>query len=719
MAIPDKGNQKRGERKGGSATERLKNLRSSLGKEPPASGVADSRAPRETPPKSAPRSPVAEAAGQRVAAREPVAQSRPAPTRGTLVRSMMARMDADPRPTAEPTRSAVVERKPKQRGPQEQTRRPTVQSEGAPRSSMPRPADVTPRPRRATQPQLGEQAETLPRPVPPSPNTTPSEPRDTRETPSVGERLSRVADAASRGSVADAAPVDPPIAGSRATRPAPDARPVTATSPASAKRAPSVAPSDEKPRRQPVAPPPLKAANAEIDPWSGVAKVASPDAVALPHGPSTVAAPGRSFDDLEPQKTPPFAGFEWNIASRYLRARRKEGFISVIAGFSLVGIALGVATLIIVMSVMTGFRETLIDQILGVDPHINVVTQQDRPFDDYDPMAQALRGVEGVTRVWPSVEGQVLASSATAHSGVIVRGVRRADMRNLKIVTEPEASVGSVENFVEDNGVAIGEGVARKLGLRLGDSVTLVSPDGDLTPFGVTPRSKSYPVLYIYKLGLNHYDSAFIYMPMEEAQLYFNKKGVVDSLNVLSANASEIEELEQPIRQAAKRSIGVLTWKDRQGSLIGALDVERNVMFLILTLIILVAALNIISGLVMLVKDKARDVAIMRTMGMSRGSVLRIFFICGASIGVVGAVVGTVLGVLFCLNIGAIQAAVETVTGPVFPAEVYGLSGLPARLQTGDVFLTLGIALTLSFLATLYPAWKAAKLDPVEALRYD
>ena len=413
-----------------------------------------------------------------------------------------------------------------------------------------------------------------------------------------------------------------------------------------------------------------------------------------------------------------FAGFEWDIASRYLRARRKEGFISVIAGFSLVGIGLGVATLIIVMAVMTGFRETLISQILGVNPHLNVTSQQER-FEDYDTLAIAIRQVDGIIHAAPTIEGQVLASSANGHSGVIVRGMRREDLAKLKVVTDPEASRGSLDTYGGDDGVAIGDGVARKLGLGIGDKITLISPDGDLTPFGITPRSKSYPIAYIFKLGLSQYDAAFVYMPLRESQLYFNKKGVVDSLEVTVADPEDVNDYVQPIRRASNQSIGVYTWKDLQGSLIGALDVERNVMFLILTLIILVAALNIISGLVMLVKDKARDVAILRTMGMSRGAVLRVFFICGASIGVIGSVFGTILGVLFCLNIGWIQDRVESVFGPVFPSDVYGLSGLPAVLEPGDVLFTLFMALFLSFIATLYPAWKAAKLDPVEALRYE
>ena len=443
-----------------------------------------------------------------------------------------------------------------------------------------------------------------------------------------------------------------------------------------------------------------------------------PDPARAPRTDAASAPPTFAPKPVRLATTRPFAGFEWDIASRYLRARRKEGFISVIAGFSLVGISLGVATLIIVMAVMTGFRETLVNQFIGVDAHVTA-TSQVGPMTEYDSLALAIRQVDGVIRAAPAIEGQVLASNGARYSGVFVRGIRREDLAQLKVVTEPEASVGSLDDFQGDDGIAIGDGVAQTLGIRLGDAITLVSPDGDMTPFGITPRSKSYPVTYIFKLGLTHYDNGLIYMPLRESQLYFNKKGQVDAVEVAVADPTQVEDYVQPIREGVNQSIGLRTWKDARGTFIAALDVERNVMFLILTMIILVAALNIISGLVMLVKDKARDVAIMRTMGMGRGSVLRIFFICGSSIGVIGSVIGCILGVLFCLNIAAIQAAVESVVGPVFPAAVYGLSGLPAELVASDVLKVLFMALGLSFIATLFPAWKAANLDPVDALRYE
>ncbi len=425
---------------------------------------------------------------------------------------------------------------------------------------------------------------------------------------------------------------------------------------------------------------------------------------------------------IKTAKTKAFAPFEWMIASRYLRARKKEGFVSVITGFSLVGIALGVATLIVVMAVMTGFRETLISQIIGGSPHINIVSQVG-PFENFDEVADQVRTVEGVENVVPVVQGQVLGTGNDRHTGVLVRGMRKEDLEQLIERAEPEVVNGSLERFVEDDGVALGADLAAKLGLRVGDFITMISPDGDITPFSVDPlpRVKDYRIIQTFKLGVQEIDYNVAFMTFGEAQLYFNKQEQADTLDVFVADAENVEKYSEPIHTAARSSIGLYTWKRQNGRLIGAINLERQVMFVILTMIILVASLNIISGLVMLVKDKARDIAIMRTMGMARGSILRIFFICGSSIGVIGSFLGVILGVLFVWNIHAIQGFVEWVTGTSVwdPNVRAGIAEIPAKLQFSDVALTLFIALGLSFIATLFPAWKAAKLDPVEALRYE
>jgi len=437
------------------------------------------------------------------------------------------------------------------------------------------------------------------------------------------------------------------------------------------------------------------------------------------------------ISNIRMAKTKPFAAFEWMIAGRYLGARKKEGFVSVIAGFSLAGIALGVATLIVVMAVMTGFRETLVSQIIGGSPHINVYSQSEN-FADYDALADQIRAVDGVTNVTPVVQGQVLATGNQRHSGVIVRGMRKADLERLIANAEPEVINGSLEKFVEDDGVALGADLAAKLGLRVGDFVTLISPDGDITPFQATPlpRVKDYRIIQTFKLGVQEIDYGVAFMPFEEAQIYFNKQKQADTLDVfvddpqrVSPSLANIEpgSYEDDIFRSARSSISVNNWMNLNGRLIGAINLERQVMFVILTMIILVAALNIISGLVMLVKDKARDVAIMRTMGMARGSILRIFFVCGSSIGVIGSILGVILGVTFVLNIHSVQGFVEWVTGTRVwdPSVRAGITEIPTKLQFSDVALTLFIALGLSFIATLFPAWKAAKLDPVEALRYE
>ncbi|WP_420409600.1 lipoprotein-releasing ABC transporter permease subunit [Hoeflea sp.] len=415
----------------------------------------------------------------------------------------------------------------------------------------------------------------------------------------------------------------------------------------------------------------------------------------------------------------PFSAFERMVAWRYLRSRRKEAFISVIAGFSFVGIMLGVATLIIVMAVMNGFRGELITRILGINGHM-VVQPIDRPLEDYAALAARFKGVDGVVNAIPLVEGQTLASGVGgAGTGALVRGVSAEDFQSMEIVSRNIQS-GDLVGFLAGEGVAIGSRMAQSLGLGAGDMITLVAPEGDVTPFGVTPRVKAYPVSAIFEIGMSEYDSSIIYMPLEEAQLYFNAEGVVQSIEVFVEDPDDIDAMRPLIEAAAERQIFITDWRQRNQTFFSALQVERNVMFMILTLIILVAALNIISGLIMLVKDKGRDIAILRTMGASSGAVMRIFFMTGAAIGVTGTIAGFFLGVVVCLNVERIRQFFSWLSGTtLFNPELYFLSQLPADMDSGETIVVLVVALALSFIATLIPSWRASRLDPVQALRYE
>jgi len=415
----------------------------------------------------------------------------------------------------------------------------------------------------------------------------------------------------------------------------------------------------------------------------------------------------------------PFSLVERMIAWRYLRARRKEAYISVIAGFSFVGIMLGVATLIIVMAVMNGFRDELMVRILGINGHI-IMQPMDKPFDDYDALAKRLDAVHGVRLAVPLVEGQTLASGRTgAGTGALVRGLSGADLSKFPLVAG-NIKLGTIKDFDNSGGVAIGTRMAENLGLTVGDRITLVAPQGDVTPFGVTPRVKSYPVVAIYEIGMSEYDSSIIFMPLSEAQAYFNSEGKVQSIEIFVDNPDNVDALRQPIEQAAGQQVFLTDWRQRNQTFFSALNVERNVMFMILTLIVIVAALNIISGLIMLVKDKGHDIAILRTMGATQGAILRIFLMTGSAIGVAGTLAGFVLGIVVCINIEGIREFFSWVSGTqLFNPELYFLSQLPARMDFGETAAVILMALGLSFLATLFPAWRAARLDPVEALRYE
>ena len=415
----------------------------------------------------------------------------------------------------------------------------------------------------------------------------------------------------------------------------------------------------------------------------------------------------------------PFGAFERMVAWRYLRSRRKETVISVIASISFIGIMLGVATLIIVMAVMNGFRAELLSRILGINGHL-IVQPIDSPLHDYDELTTRFEDVEGVRFAIPIVEGQTLASgNIGAGTGALVRGVRQSDVPKLELVAN-SVRQGTFDNFDAAEGVAIGTRMADNLGIALGDFLTLISPDGDITPLGTTPRVKAYPVVAIFEVGMSEYDASIVFLPLTEAQLYFNSEGIVQSIEIFADDPDAVDELRSPIEEAAARQVLLTDWRQRNRTFFSALQVERNVMFMILTLIVLVAALNIISGLIMLVKDKGHDIAILRTMGVTRGSILRIFLMTGAAIGVVGTIAGVVLGIIVCLNVESIRQFFSWLSGTtLFNPELYFLSQLPAKMDPGETLTVIAMAIILSFIATLFPAWRAAKLDPVEALRYE
>jgi lipoprotein-releasing system permease protein len=420
----------------------------------------------------------------------------------------------------------------------------------------------------------------------------------------------------------------------------------------------------------------------------------------------------------DPVRTRPFAPFEWMLSTRYLRARRKEGFISVIAGFSFLGIMLGVATLIIVMAVMNGFRKELLDKILGLNGHL-LVQPLESPLTDWKEVADRIDKVQGIRLAAPVVDGQALASSPFNAAGVLVRGIRAADLDNITSIAK-NIKQGTLEGFDEGQGVAIGRRLADQLSIHAGDNITLVAPRGAVTPMGTTPRIKPYRVAAVFEIGMSEYDSTMVFMPLAEAQAYFNRANDVTSIEVYTTNPDKIDQFRKSVTEAAGRPIFMVDWRQRNSTFFNALQVERNVMFLILTLIVLVAALNIISGLIMLVKDKGSDIAILRTMGASQGSIMRVFLITGAAIGVVGTLTGFVVGLVVCLNIESIRQFLSWLTATeLFSPELYFLSKLPADVDVGETSAVVIMALTLSFLATLYPSWRAARLDPVEALRYE
>ncbi|WP_336276782.1 lipoprotein-releasing ABC transporter permease subunit [Bartonella sp. CB178] len=414
-----------------------------------------------------------------------------------------------------------------------------------------------------------------------------------------------------------------------------------------------------------------------------------------------------------------FSSYEWMIAFRYMMPNRKHVVASVISIISLIGIMLGVFALVVVMAVMNGFHTELLSRILGMNGHL-IVQTADSGFSDYNSLIPSLESVNGVKFVLPVVEGQALVQGEfEGGSGALVRGVRKRDLEKLKMVYR-NIKFGTLSKFDEEEGVAIGSGLAAKLGLTIGSDLRIITPEGDVTPFGVTPRVKAYKVIAIFEVGMSEYDSIFVFMPLRQAQMFFNLEDKIKSLELFLDDPDAVDQIKPLIEKVVNKQVYLVDWRTRNQAFFSALQIERNVMFFILSLIILVAALNITSGLIMLVKDKSHDIAILRTMGARKNAILRIFIATGMMIGFIGTILGLILGIIAAANIEHIQNFISWLFNvDVFNPQLYFLTKLPARIEWSQTVVVAIMSLCLSFLAALVPAWRAARLDPVQALRYE
>ncbi|MDV3049734.1 MAG: lipoprotein-releasing ABC transporter permease subunit [Planktomarina sp.] len=420
----------------------------------------------------------------------------------------------------------------------------------------------------------------------------------------------------------------------------------------------------------------------------------------------------------------PFSSFEFLIAWRYLRAKRSEGGISVMTLISMIGIALAVAALIIVLAVRSGFRTEFVDAILGANAHVTVFEYNVDPqngklnyaIKNYNALTEKIAKVPGVKRAAPIIRNQVMANSADFNTGVVVYGISLDNLKSIPNIAGSDRGQGNIDDF--ENGVAIGVGVAKSLRLDLGDRIKLISPNGIQTAFGISPRVKSFTVSYIFSAGHYEIDQTRLYMTFKDAQSFFDREGLADEIEVFIDEPELVERFEPSLKKVISENVIIETWRDYAGGFLRALAIEDNVMLVIMIVLILLSTMNIISGLIMLVKNKGKDIGILRTMGLTRGSILRIFFLCGAGIGLVGTVLGVIVGILFVLNIDAIFSVVNYASGgEVWDPSIRGIYHLPSELRGVDVLKAVGISLSLSFVITIFPARRAARMDPVEALR--
>ncbi|MEZ5994485.1 MAG: lipoprotein-releasing ABC transporter permease subunit [Hyphomonadaceae bacterium] len=420
-------------------------------------------------------------------------------------------------------------------------------------------------------------------------------------------------------------------------------------------------------------------------------------------------------------RSQPFGLFERMLAGRYLRAKRQHGGVALISVISVTAITLAVMALIITMSVMNGFRETLLSRILGVNGHV-YVDVRNMPAEEIDRLAALARGVPDVLHVAPVINAQALATSDGLAAGVIVRGMRREDVQALSIVADSIRGGGGFQNFegVESPSILVGDRLAASLGAAENMAISILSPQGAATPFGLTPRRKSFLIGGVFSVGMAEFDSALIYMPLEQAQILFGRGDGADELEIRVRNPDRTVAAMMELRSRLGPSVTIYDWRAKSQGLADALVVERNVMRLILMILVAIAALNIVTGLIMLVKNKSRDIAILRTMGATKGAIMRVFFMASASLGLIGLSLGLLLGVGFCIYIEPIQNFLSDAFGfDVFPGTVYSLETLPARVEWSEVAMISVFTVLVTFASTLVTAAWASRFDPVESLRYE